>query len=88
MAPAMAQALGGVLRDELLHVVDLERLKRKELLAPAEVEALYGLKVATLETWRCRGGGPDFIKLGGKLVYYRPEDIKQYLNAGRVKGRV
>lgn len=68
-------------------VADLERLKRKELLTTDEVEALYGLSAATLDTWRCRGGGPDYVK-PSKSVFYRHTDIQKFLEARMVKGRV
>lgn len=87
LGTVMAEAVSGKLEKELQQAADLERLKRKELLLPREVEQLYGLKVSTLETWRCRGGGPDYVKLEGKLVYYRHNDIKGYIEARRVKGR-
>ncbi len=34
------------------------------------VSRLPGIPVCTLTTWRCRGGGPRFLKLG-KAVRYR-----------------
>ena len=81
---AVMGALGGI-DAKLDRVLELERLKRKELLSSAEVEALYGLKSSTLETKRCRGGGPDFVR-DGASVYYTHADIKRYLNERRVKG--
>lgn len=39
-----------------------------------------GLKETTLEAWRCKGGGPVFIKMG-KAVRYRLEDLDRFLNA-------
>jgi hypothetical protein len=45
-----------------------------------EKAAFYiGLSPATLEAWRCRGGGPIFIKLG-KAVRYRQNDLDEFLN--------
>jgi predicted DNA-binding transcriptional regulator AlpA len=43
-------------------------------------EAAKKLRVtkATLESWRCRGGGPQFVKYG-RAVRYRPEDIEKFL---------
>lgn len=29
---------------------------------------------ATLATWRCRGSGPPFVKIGGRVLY-RLEDV-------------
>jgi predicted DNA-binding transcriptional regulator AlpA len=39
-----------------------------------------GLKPVTLEAWRCRGGGPRFVKLG-HAVRYRSEDLDAYIEA-------
>lgn len=73
-------------RLELGRAADLERLKRKQQLTASEVQALYGLNQDTMETWRCRGGGPDYVKVG-KLVFYRHDDIQRFLDSRRVKGR-
>jgi hypothetical protein len=49
-----------------------------------EDEAARELKVKpqTLGAWRFRGQGPVYIKVG-KLVFYRPSDIRAYV-ASRV----
>ena len=44
-----------------------------ELLNTKDSAAYLLLSQATLEAWRCRGGGPVFIKLG-KAVRYRKSD--------------
>jgi predicted DNA-binding transcriptional regulator AlpA len=44
---------------------------------PAAAEYL-ALSPATLETLRCRGGGPPFVKLGRRVVYRR-EDLDAWL---------
>ncbi|MCH7666868.1 MAG: helix-turn-helix domain-containing protein [Acidobacteria bacterium] len=36
------------------------------------------LSPATLETYRIRGGGPVFVKLGARVVYQR-EDLDAWL---------
>ncbi|MBA4417237.1 MAG: hypothetical protein C0392_04910 [Syntrophus sp. (in: bacteria)] len=38
-----------------------------------------GLASATLEAWRCRGGGPVFIKLG-KAVRYQKKSLDTFIN--------
>jgi hypothetical protein len=42
-----------------------------------------GLAVATLAKLRCIGGGPEYLKLGRKVVYRRT-DLATWLNARRV----
>ena len=39
-----------------------------------------GLKRPTLEAWRCRGNGPQFVKLG-RLVKYRRADLDAFIEA-------
>lgn len=43
-------------------------------------EAARELRVSkpTLEAWRCRGGGPAFVKFG-RAVRYRREDLDKFL---------
>lgn len=36
---------------------------------------LTGVPVTTLETWRSRGGGPRFLKLGAKTVRYQRREL-------------
>ena len=49
-----------------------------------EVDAARELNVKpqTLGVWRYRGQGPVYVKIG-KLVFYRPSDIRAYV-ASRV----
>jgi len=39
-----------------------------------------GLKRQTLEAWRCRGGGPRFVKLG-RAVRYRQADLDGWIES-------
>lgn len=43
-----------------------------------EAAKYLGLQPATLEAWRCRGGGPRFVKLG-RAVRYRWADLHEYI---------
>ncbi len=45
-----------------------------------EAAGYIGLKKSTLEAWRCRGGGPVYIKMS-KAVRYRKEDLDAFVNA-------
>ncbi len=52
-------------------------------LTTSEVATLYRQSTATLATWRCRGGGPCFVKLG-RRVLYRVSDLDAWVaKAGR-----
>lgn len=63
------------------------------MLRTKEAAAYIGLTKATLEAWRCRGGGPVFLKLG-KAVRYRQADLEAFIesrlrkNTGRIEKRM
>lgn len=48
------------------------------LLNERQAAAALGLSHRTLQSWRVRGGGPEFIKLGSS-VRYRPADLDAWL---------
>lgn len=54
------------------------------LLPSDEVAALLGLQPQTLRSWRLRGLGPPYVRLGaGRFgrVCYRQEDIAKWLDS-------
>jgi len=65
---------------------EMETLSRKEFLTEKEVEALFSIPVATLQTNRCRNKGARYIKEGRKVLYPKKEIIEYYLS-GLVKIR-
>lgn len=52
------------------------------LLTTTEAAKTLRLTKATLEAWRCRGGGPAFVKFG-RAVRYRREDLEKFLISAR-----
>jgi hypothetical protein len=50
----------------------------QNILRTQAAAAYLGLEPSTLEAWRCRGGGPVFVKLG-KAVRYRLDDLDKFL---------
>lgn len=53
----------------------------EELLTPSEVAEMLGVKLRTLEAWRYRGGGPQYIRISHRCIRYRPEDVRNWLKA-------
>jgi hypothetical protein len=49
------------------------------LLTPEEVASKYRQSLATLATWRCRGGGPRYTKLGRRILY-RESDLAAWVD--------
>ena len=58
-----------------------------EQIYPEETAArILGVSPRSLQTWRWRGGGPPFIRLGGKTrgpVRYTHSDLQNYLDERR-----
>lgn len=52
------------------------------LLKEADVATQLGVSMPTLRSWRCRGIGPNFVKMGaGKKapVRYSSSDLEQFI---------
>ncbi len=49
------------------------------LLNQRQAASLIGVSERTLECWRCRGGGPPFVKLSRRAVRYRRKDIDRWV---------
>lgn len=61
-------------------------LFRSPLIADAEAARFLGISPSTMRSWRCRGVGPRFVKLGsGKkaAVRYDLRDLAQFIDNGR-----
>ncbi|MFG1393714.1 helix-turn-helix transcriptional regulator [Xanthobacter agilis] len=50
------------------------------LFSETEVAAHFGLSKRTLQTWRVRGGGPQYMKIG-RRVLYAEADLLAFLGA-------
>lgn len=62
----------------------LELLRRKEALSTEEVAELFGLNAESLASQRARRQGPPYTKVGSKVLY-RPQAVRDYLDARRVR---
>jgi excisionase family DNA binding protein len=49
----------------------------KRTLTDVEVAARLGVSRFTVRSWRLKGTGPRFLKMG-RAVRYRPEDVDEY----------
>ena len=75
---AISRALERVLVPVLDVVCEMECLRRKEYLTTKEAALLFSLSAATLKTKRSRGGGPDYVKRGSRVLYAR-KALEAYL---------
>lgn len=65
------------LRDADLGLSELRMLKE------GEAATLLGVSVRALQAWRCRGGGPPFVRVAARVIRYRQSDLRTWL-ASRV----
>ena len=63
----------------------MQNTEGKKLLTTPETARLLGVAVGTLNNWRSRREGPQYLKLGGKSVRYAIEDIAEWLKKRKVK---
>jgi len=54
-------------------------------LSTAAVAAVLGVAPATLRSWRKKGIGPPYVKVGVKTVWYDLDDLEAYLARSRVE---
>ena len=56
----------------------------KRTLTDIEVAARLGVSRFTVRSWRLKGVGPRFLKLG-RAVRYRPEDVDEYVQQALIE---
>lgn len=59
-----------------------ELLAAVALLNESSVAKQLRCEVKTLQAWRCRGGGPPFIRVG-RLIRYSPDDLQRWIESRR-----
>lgn len=57
-----------------------QNISVEPLLNERQVAEITGMSVRSLQTWRLRGGGPAYVKLG-TAVRYRRGDIDAWLES-------
>jgi len=50
----------------------------RALLNESSVAKQLHFEVKTLQAWRCRGGGPAFVRVG-RLIRYAPESVQLWI---------
>ncbi len=65
------QTVGATPLPELTEILKDDPAWLDELIDTAEASRIAGPAVATLETMRVRGGGPEYFKIGAAVRYTR-----------------
>ena len=52
-----------------------------EVVRPAEAASLLSVSLSLLKKWRVQGGGPRFVRLGGRAIGYRRADLSDWIAA-------
>ncbi len=53
----------------------------RSLLTETEAAQILKFSVRTLQNWRCRGGGPRFVKVSRGCIRYRLEDLDAWVES-------
>lgn len=62
----------------LSNIIDFHLLPNEALVNPKEAALFLNIKEATLAWYRCHGNGPQFVRLGSKLIRYKMGDLRDY----------
>ena len=49
--------------------IEIRQQEVMQLLTPKQTSEALNLSVKSLATWRCKGLGPTFVKVGGRVLY-------------------
>lgn len=55
-----------------------------DLLTPEQVAEMFTLSTNTLKWWRCKGKGPAYTKVGGRIRYEK-KDVERFITQSRVE---
>jgi predicted DNA-binding transcriptional regulator AlpA len=50
-----------------------------EIVRPPEAASLLSVSLSLLKKWRIGGGGPRFVRLGGRAIGYRRVDLSEWI---------
>jgi excisionase family DNA binding protein len=50
------------------------------MLRTEQAAKILDVTKSTLECWRCRGGGPQFVRYG-RAIRYREEDLERFIES-------
>ncbi|MEO6458941.1 MAG: helix-turn-helix domain-containing protein [Bdellovibrionota bacterium] len=53
----------------------------EQLLTEDQAGSFLNLSVRTLQAWRHRGGGPQFVRISSRAVRYRMADLRSFTEA-------
>lgn len=54
------------------------------LISEKEAAEFLGYSVRALQNWRCRGGGPGFIRVSARSIRYRRRELIAWAESNRV----
>lgn len=62
----------------------MQATESERLMTRAEVEERFGISRRHLEQLAYQGGGPTMVKIGNRGVRYRPQDVRDWIEARTV----
>lgn len=59
----------------------------ESLISEIEASRILGIKQRTLQQWRVRGYGPEFVRIGQRLIRYKRSDVNLWVDTEYLKRR-
>jgi hypothetical protein len=53
------------------------------LLTDVELSALLGVSLQTARTWRWKGEGPRYVRIGARCIRYEPDAIRAFIDGDK-----
>jgi predicted site-specific integrase-resolvase len=57
---------------------------KKVYMNDVEAAKMLGLSPQTLRNWRCKGLGPEYVRLNSRCIRYKLEALENYMSRHRV----
>lgn len=58
-----------------------------KLLTAKQVAEILGVTTRTLDSWRLKGGGPDYVTLARNAIRYRETAVEEFISSRERKRR-
>lgn len=55
-----------------------------KILSRKDAAKFLGVAVITMDTWRARGEGPPYLRVGPRRIAFRQSDLERWLDSQRV----
>ncbi len=59
----------------------MQEISRNQLINEHDAARYIAHSVKTLQSWRCKGIGPKFVRISGRSIRYRYSDLNEWVES-------